>query len=289
MPAHLRRVLHWIGSALALLGVAFIVVRLKQYAAGFDLGSFDAVDWIVLSALATVYGASNIMLALAWRNLLYHCGERTALSWAVRTYGISQLAKYIPGNVFHFAGRQAIGASAGLRGWPLARSALWELGLMAVVGALFSLLALPLVIPAVSPVAAIGFFTLAIAIAAAASFHLLGKHVVLALGELTIFLFISGAVFVGVLIVANPWWEIGWKLIPTLCGAYVVAWLIGLVTPGAPAGVGIREFTLLFLMSGLFSESTLLLAVVLGRVVSVVGDVLFFAGVLRIDAGVRED
>ncbi|MDZ7598490.1 MAG: hypothetical protein U5J82_09410 [Desulfobacterales bacterium] len=29
-----------------------------------------------------------------------------------------------------------------------------------------------------------------------------------------------------------------------LCGAYVIAWLAGLVTPGAPAGVGVRELVL---------------------------------------------
>jgi uncharacterized membrane protein YbhN (UPF0104 family) len=61
-----------------------------------------------------------------------------------------------------------------------------------------------------------------------------------------------------------------------LCSAYVVAWLIGLVTPGAPAGVGVRELILVFLLQGLVGESELLLTVVLGRVVTVTGDFLFF-------------
>lgn len=61
-----------------------------------------------------------------------------------------------------------------------------------------------------------------------------------------------------------------------LSGVYVLAWLAGLVTPGAPAGVGVRELVLLFLLKGIVAEADLLLAVVLGRVVTVVGDFGFF-------------
>ena len=61
-----------------------------------------------------------------------------------------------------------------------------------------------------------------------------------------------------------------------LGGAYVLAWLVGLVTPGAPAGVGIRELVLLFVLKGVIPETDLLLAVVMGRVVTIFGDVLYF-------------
>ena len=40
--------------------------------------------------------------------------------------------------------------------------------------------------------------------------------------------------------------------------------------------MGVREFVLLFLLKGMISESDLLLAVVLGRFVTVLGDLLFF-------------
>jgi uncharacterized membrane protein YbhN (UPF0104 family) len=60
-------------------------------------------------------------------------------------------------------------------------------------------------------------------------------------------------------------------------GAYVVAWLAGLVTPGAPAGVGVREMVLIFLLGHAIPETELLPAVVVSRLVTVAGDVLFFA------------
>jgi uncharacterized membrane protein YbhN (UPF0104 family) len=64
------------------------------------------------------------------------------------------------------------------------------------------------------------------------------------------------------------------------CGAFVIAWLAGLVTPVAPAGIGVREFVLLFLLKGLVLESDLLVTVLLSRVVTVAGDVLFFLAAL---------
>lgn len=62
----------------------------------------------------------------------------------------------------------------------------------------------------------------------------------------------------------------------TICGAFIVAWLVGLVTPGAPAGIGVRELVLLGLLKGFASESDLLLAILLSRLITVGGDVLFF-------------
>jgi len=59
-------------------------------------------------------------------------------------------------------------------------------------------------------------------------------------------------------------------------GAYVLAWLAGFVTPGAPAGLGIRELVLLFLLQGLVGGPDLLLVILLGRVITVSGDLVFF-------------
>ena len=61
-----------------------------------------------------------------------------------------------------------------------------------------------------------------------------------------------------------------------VCGAYVIAWLAGLVTPGAPAGVGIREIVLYAILHPFINEADLLTAIVFGRIITVVGDVLFY-------------
>jgi uncharacterized membrane protein YbhN (UPF0104 family) len=82
-------------------------------------------------------------------------------------------------------------------------------------------------------------------------------------------------VFVGVL--AQLMGEVSFGLSYGLlyCGAFVVAWIVGLVAPGAPAGVGVRELVLIVLLKGLVLEVELLMAVLLSTVVTVVSDRLF--------------
>lgn len=271
-----KRVLHWGGSALAIAGIAFVVLRLRNYGAEIDLARFDSVAWLGVAGLALIYGLSNLMLALSWWNLLEQFGACTSRRWAVRVYGTTQIAKYVPGNIFHLAGRQAMGMAAGLAGWPLAKSAVWELGLISAAGGLIGLLALPLLVPGFPVAASAALFAASIGIALIVLLRYIGLPAARAFGLYVGFLVISALLFVGLveLLADNPVAGVAFWL--PLGGAYVLAWLIGLVTPGAPAGVGVRELVLLFLLKGAVCEADLLLAVVLGRVVTVGGDFGFF-------------
>jgi uncharacterized membrane protein YbhN (UPF0104 family) len=87
------------------------------------------------------------------------------------------------------------------------------------------------------------------------------------------FLALSGIVFAATYRIAGG--ELSGSLLP-VAGAYVLAWLAGLVTPGAPAGIGVREAVLLFLLGGVGTPPVILLAVILGRAVTVVGDLVFY-------------
>lgn len=275
MRPALKRWLHIIGSGFGLLGVVFVFMRLNTYAEQIDLTRFDTTAWSLIGLLALVYGSANVLLAQAWWHLLGFFDMEVERKWAVRAYGLSQLAKYVPGNIFHLAGRQALGMAVGLPAGPLAKSTLWELGLIVAAGALFGCLATPLVwskLPVYASAGAFGAILMGFFIALR---RLLSPSVSAALLWQIIFLAISGAVFVGVLVLVTP----TFSAFSALCGAYVIAWLAGLVTPGAPAGVGVREFVLLFLLGERIPATDLLLAVVLVRIVTVVGDLLFFTAV----------
>jgi uncharacterized membrane protein YbhN (UPF0104 family) len=56
----------------------------------------------------------------------------------------------------------------------------------------------------------------------------------------------------------------------------VVAWLIGLITPGAPAGAGVRELVLYALLRTSIPQTDLLYVIVIGRIVTILGDVVFY-------------
>ncbi len=280
MSPLLIRCLHWVGSALAIASIVFVAFRLHDYSVEFDFNGFKIADWVVLCCCSLVYGIANLMLAFAWGDLLGIFGVSRTRQWLVNVYGTSQLAKYVPGNIFHLAGRQAMGMAAGLPAGPLAKSSVWELSLISVTGGLFSLLLLPLLVP-VAVLPGIGAFMLVVGIVAAGLWRYIGRLVARAFFWYVCFLTVSGVLFVGVLVLLvseRSIWETA--LWVPLGGAYVIAWLAGLVTPGAPAGLGVREVVLLFLMKGHIAEADLLLAVMLGRVVTVVGDLVFFSSAL---------
>ena len=108
-----RRWLNRIGALFGVAGVVFVALRLASYADEIDAAGIGPGGYLALLSLAIVYGASNLLLALGWWRLLRCLGVTAARGWALRAYAISQLAKYVPGNIFQFAGRQAIGVAAG--------------------------------------------------------------------------------------------------------------------------------------------------------------------------------
>lgn len=271
----MKRWLHLAGGALGLIAFGYVVQRLYSYAGQIDVTRLQARDWVAMGLLSLLYGVANVLLALAWKHLLAVFGVKVDRTWAIHLYGVSQLAKYVPGNVFQFAGRQALGMAEGIAARPLAKSTLWELGLIAVAGSVFSLLALPLVWPRVEPSMAALLAVGAGVFLAYALRHALSANAALAWWLQLAFLAISGAVFVVTLALIIPPHQAVPPLLP-VAGAYVAAWLIGLITPGAPAGVGIREAVLLFVLGHIVVPTDLLLAVLLGRLITVMGDLLFF-------------
>lgn len=266
--------LNRIGAFLGLAGVVFVGIRLYGYAGEIDFRRMGAGSYAAIAALAGVYGASNLLLALGWRHIMRHVGVSVPRCWAIRTYAISQLAKYVPGNIFQFAGRQAIGLAAGIGNGPLAKSTAYELVFLIVGGALFAPLLLPLTgIPDyLGWISFAAMVTIALWLAGRIGGAVFRAGAILYLGFLTL----SGLVFVAAFGLAGEFHD--FALYPAVAGAYVLAWLVGLATPGAPAGLGVREAVLLFLLGGLSSSPVILLAVVIGRTITVLGDLLFFAG-----------
>ncbi len=271
-----KRILHWAGSTLALAGIMFVAFRLNDYSTQLNFSHFNGFMWSVVTGFVLIYSLANIMLALAWRGLLIYFGATIHPWLAVRLYGLTNLAKYVPGNIMHLASRQAMGLAANIRGWPLAKASVWELGLISIAGAFFSILLLPQFLPIVTAqMAIVGFVSVLLTMALVLKRYI-GLTVVQAFGWYVAFFIISGIVFVGLL---RPLMEENF-ITPlqmlTFCGAFIVALIIGLATPGAPAGVGVRELVLVELLKGLVPESDLLMAVLLSRLVTVGGDVLFF-------------
>ncbi len=276
MQSRYKRLVSIVGFALGITGAFFVGFKLYDYIDEVNFRTLGFLKVLYLSLLPFIYGISGILLAVSWRNILTFTGKSTDTYFAIKTYGISQIAKYIPGNIFHLASRQVIGAGYGIPHSALAKSAFFEILLLVVSGSLFLPLVLPFLFKSLSAYFVVFLFTIAVL----SAYFLIGKFInnflAKSLGLHVLFLCISGLVFFAVLVILLDDINTFSGGISYIIGVYVIAWLVGLVTPGAPAGVGIREIVLLFLLNSTVPESVLVLSIVCNRIVTISGDLIFY-------------
>ncbi len=275
------------GIVLGVAGIGFVIRKIIEYSGQIKFSDISFKQLIVLSVFVMFYAGFNILLAVAWQHILDYLGIKTDRKTAIRVYGLSQIAKYVPGNIFHFAGRQAIGQSKGWPASPLARSVLWELGLLAIAGSLYSILLIPLILPSsVSIILSTVVFLLVVLVVSFAIRKWLNNEVAYAWCQHVLFLFMAGSLFFGIFWVSSVGQDV--NLTPStyvlLVGVYVVAWLAGLVIPGVPAGIGVREAVFLWLLQNQLPAGLLLESILLGRLITILGDVLFYFASLVIRA-----
>ena len=109
----------------------FTKIALKFIMPEIHVTLSDMVRYIISSI---IYGFSEFVLSFAWRRLLIWCGHQNISSKICNAiYGKSQIAKYIPGNVFHVVSRHILGKQAGIKHFVLAGATVYEiLGLISI-------------------------------------------------------------------------------------------------------------------------------------------------------------
>lgn len=271
---HWKRYAHAIGSVLALLGVGFVIRQLIHYGSSVDLSAIPVGEWVALAALVVLGVGMNASLGIAWRVALRDSEVYVRLPWAIGTYSLTHVARYVPGNVFHYAGRQVVGVAAGLPGRALVRAAVVEVILVSISGALISLFAVPLVLPELQGATWQLLVLVVIGAVGTLLYRLRGRDVAKAFGLYMSYLTASAVTFLLVVAVHAPQDTPAAYEGVAICAAYVVAWLVGMLTPGAPAGLGVRELVVLFLLGKVMDTPTLLFAVLATRAIAIIADTI---------------
>ena len=207
-------------------------------------------------------------------------------------YGRTQIAKYLPGNCFHFVGRQVLGRALGHSQAALALASLVEAGLLIAVAAG---LALPLVhepgrrLVAPAPGRRRSGARARLRRAQAAARALLagrpiadhprrgaGHRLLRALALQAAFFAAAGGVLwlLAALLVAPQAAALGPL---TSIGALALAWVAGFVTPGAAAGIGVREAVLMVALDGALGLEASAVVALAFRLVTTAGDGVFCA------------
>jgi uncharacterized membrane protein YbhN (UPF0104 family) len=284
----------WVGVAVGTASAAYFLGQVRARWPEIAALPWNGAVALGLAGAFSVQFASALLDAWTWAWALRAMGVAARSRDAVAIFGISQFAKYLPGNVAQHLGRVA-GATD--KGWQMGRvilTMLLENGVAAGSAALFAAagallfsdgagvggvrrtLAVALVLAG----SAVGVVAMRLLLAHPPAFarrflaldggiHLgagflagyLATHVVsyLALG--------TGLVLI-IHALAGGWPPGLWRA----PAAVALSWLAGFLVPGAPAGLGVREATLAALLGPSLGTEIVVAAALLWRLASLVAD-----------------
>jgi len=292
-----RRIFNLIGNFIMILSFFFIIKKSASYGIDFSY-IIESSTVCGMTVFVIIYIGLLYIVAYSWKLALTFVSRKNISFKEVSCiYLKSNLAKYIPGNIMQFINRNLFGISLNISQDQIAFSTFIEIIFLCLTSFLLSLIFagrtlvsyiikyvnLKLVIIIISIMtfimcaAGIAFFILKKKnlfenIQTLKSKRFLKLSVKLMILYSSFFL-ISGVILVFILRGLTP---IDETKILLIISAYIVSWLLGYITPGAPGGLGIREAVLVFMLGGDFGMEVILTAAIIQRIVSIAGDVMAY-------------
>ena len=276
----IKGLLYIIGKSLGFLGIAFVLYRVSQeYTVDSFVERFVAISDISY-ILLPINLASTLIGIYAWHMMLLYY-SKSLFPYKISYYFFckTEIAKYLPGNIFHFVGRQLLAKKIDIAQAQMMKiSGLFTL-LLAVAtllsGTLFLLLVDDIeiwlrVLMAVGSIVAV--------VATLYLFPSLPKVKKLEMDAvLTLSIALQG-IMMGIIVFAQID-ESSIRLFLEIVGIYIFSWLVGFVTPGASGGMGVREGAFIAIVSFLhlsISNDIILFSVLYIRLVNIATDVLTY-------------
>ena len=255
-----------------------------------------------LGFLAAALGMTLITHSWAgwvWSWILQEFNQSVAPLWGVRAYLKTNVAKYVPGNIWHYYGRITIAKAAGIPLGVAMLSVLLEPMLMAASAVIFAVLGSHSrwsnVTGVVQGQAVVSLFVLGVSLlivhprvlnailqrveqvqVALSNTSSPNEHQITLrrypfkplIGEL-LFVGLRGTGFILTLQAFQP---ILPEQIWPIHTAFSLAWLLGLIVPGAPGGIGVFEAVAIALLQRDLPTGATLSAVALYRLISILAE-----------------
>lgn len=280
MPQNLGRAARAAGLLLALLSCAYLA---NVYRGVLNGPGSAALHWPAPGLWFAAWVVCTLALALVacgWFLVVRASSGRASFAPAFIAFALAQPAKYLPGNVWHFATRHVLGRADGHAHASLVfASGLEAASLIAVALLLVAALGLP-ASPASHPwMASVSFLAAGLVLLLAAFAWTIVRGGTRAGLDLALHLLCALGYFV---CSALAFWllaDIDVRALPApvLLSAVTLSWVGGFVVIGAPGGFGVREALVLQLLSTSGSDAALLGTALAWRVCSVCGDLALFA------------
>lgn len=277
------RIAGWLLSIAAVVFFVRLVIR-----QGIDLSDHAPLEILaVVCTGATIYAIAVILLSLIWTALAQSdTRDSAARTVLVASYLKSQFAKYLPGNVLQYAIRHALGRQTGIAHGALAAAAILEAILLCCAAvAIVVCFGMPAVhsLFASAPRVPAGCAALALLVIPLLAWmperlrlkwmpRYRWRTIAGALTGYVVFFILFGALFFTVLL----WCGASTQPFLEIVSSSSLAWLVGFLIPGAPAGAGLRETALALAAGSRNASNEVVTAIVLFRLITLGGDFLAF-------------
>jgi len=290
----MKKIFRW----LILGGTLFFLLKaLKDNWLGVSSIRINITGWLILGSATSVTLLAHIWAGWVWTWVLKELNQSVSSIEFIQVYLKTNIAKYLPGNVWHYYGRIMAAKNANISTNIATLSVLLEPLLMLaaalIIIVLFSsqivldhlkfnliilqLLGLIIVLCILHP----RFLNPAIQLLdrwknkkSHPKNQLIDSSIIknyplkALLGEI-VFLGLRASGFILTIMALT---SVNWEQIPLLVGAFSCAWVLGLVVPGAPGGLGVFETIAILLLQYHFPAALVISAIAIYRLISILAE-----------------
>jgi glycosyltransferase 2 family protein len=276
-------------------GILFFLIKtVKDRFSSVAAIRIDAQGWSILAIALSITIIANVWSGWVWTWILAIFKQPLGVREGIRVYLVTNIAKYSPGNIWHFYGRiTAVSKKGGSRG-AATLSVLLEPLLMAAAALLIGLVSsvggVRVYFDQVIWLQLAGLVAVLFSIQpnvlnpllhrlsrsknqadakATETIQLTKYPLAPFLGEIG-FVILRGLGFILTFMALQT---ITWQQIPQLLTSFSFAWLLGLIVPGAPGGLGVFEVTAYGLLDNA-QFPTEITAVALYRLISILAEAI---------------
>lgn len=290
----MKKIFRW----LILGGTLFFLLKaLKDNWLGVSSIRINITGWLILGSATAVTLLAHIWAGWVWTWVLKELNQSVSSIEFIQVYLKTNIAKYLPGNIWHYYGRIMAAKNANISTNIATLSVLLEPLLMLaaalIIIVLFGgqivldhlkfnliilqLLGLIIVLCILHP----RFLNPVIQLLdrwknkkspeknqLIDSFIIKNYPLKALLGEI-VFLGLRASGFILTIIALT---SVNWEQIPLLVGAFSCAWVLGLVVPGAPGGLGVFETIAILLLQYHFPAALVISAIAIYRLISILAE-----------------
>lgn len=285
-----KRLFHLAGYIILLASFYYVGANLYTNFAKVSAVTISSRTLTTAAVCGVVYACAFLLLAISWHIIVTAFSHKhVSLRDALYIYTRSSIAKYLPGNVGHFVGRHFVARPLELPHSLLALSTLIEILFQICTALMISFWAPPvqspiptefaLCITVLATLLSIFFLpTFINKIQTQTGYRLnskFSKSRIFSIITLNGTFFLITGALLGALYYSIDSSPLGCNF--HVLSVYAISWFVGLVTPGAPAGIGVREAIIVALLNQTLAQPDALALALLFRIATTIGDVFFYS------------